>query len=65
MCYSRKPLNCLERIIFFYSTRMMSMVDLIDISVETPRLGSECYLEKEFIKLIHMNTQKVLYLIVN
>ena len=44
---------------------MMSMGDPMTISVETIRIDSGCFLEKEFIELIHMNPFKVLYLIVN
>ena len=34
---------------------ILSMVDLLAIGVETPRIDSECSLEKEFTKLIYMN----------
>ena len=34
---------------------MMSMADLVAISVKTLRINSGRSLEKEFIKLIHMN----------
>ena len=44
---------------------MMSMVDPIALGVETLRIDSECSLEKEFTKLIHMNPLMVLYLTVN
>ena len=44
---------------------MMSMVDLIVISVETLRIDSGCSLKKAFTKLIHMNPCMVLYLTVN
>ena len=34
---------------------MMSMNDLMTISIKTPRIDSRCSLEKEFIELICMN----------
>ena len=55
MGYSRRTSNYLERITLSNSTHMMSMNDLISIGVETVRIDSGCYLEKEFIELIHMN----------
>ena len=58
-------LNYLKRIVLSDATHMMSMADFIDISVETPRIDSECYLEKELPLLIHMNPRIILYLIVN
>ena len=44
---------------------MMNMADPIAIGVETLRIDSECYLEKEFTELIRMNPSMALYLIVN
>ena len=55
MGYSRRTSNYLKRITLFDLTHMMSMVDPVAIGVETPRIGSGCSLEKEFIELIHMN----------
>ena len=43
---------------------MMSMVDLVIISVEILRIDSGCSLEKEFIELTYMNPKILLYLIV-
>ena len=34
---------------------MMNMTDLVAIDVETLRIDSGCYLEKEFTELIGMN----------
>ena len=55
MRYSRKTLNYLERIALPVLTHMMTMVDLVAISVETQKVDSECSLEKEFTELICMN----------
>ena len=52
--YSRTS-NYLERIVLSNTTHTMSMVDPIAINVETLRIDNRCSLEKEFIKLIHMN----------
>ena len=60
MRYSRRTLNYLKRKELFDPTHMMSMVDLIAISVETLRIDSGCSLEKEFTKLIHMNLLMVI-----
>ena len=38
-----------------FLTRMMSMNDLVPITLETPRIDSGYSLEKEFTELIHMN----------
>ena len=56
MGYSRRTLNYLERIILSDLTYIMSIVDPMAISLETLRIYSRCSLEKEFIKLIYMNT---------
>ena len=55
MGYSRRTSNYLEIIALSNLTHMMSMVDPIAIGVETLRIDSGCYLDKEFTKLIHMN----------
>ena len=55
MGYSRRTSNCPERIALFDLTHMMSMVDLVAIDVETPRIDRGCSLEKEFTELIRMN----------
>ena len=44
---------------------MMSIANLEDIDVETLRIDSGYYLEKEFTKLIHINLSMELYLIIN
>ena len=44
---------------------MMSMVDPVAISVETPRIDSGCSLEKEFTEFIRMNPLMVLCQIFN
>ena len=46
--------NYPERIELYDLTHMMSMVDLVAIGVETPRIDSEYSLEKEFTELIHI-----------
>ena len=40
----------------FDLTHMMSMVDIMAIIIETPTIESGYFLEKEFTKLIHMNS---------
>ena len=55
MGYSRGTSNYLERIKLSDPTHMMSVDDIVAIGVETLRIYSECYLEKEFIELIYMN----------
>ena len=40
-------MNYLKRIALSNPTHMMSMVDLVAIGVETPRIDSGCSLEKE------------------
>ena len=46
-------------------THMISIVDLVAISVDTLRIGSKYSLEKEFTELTFMNPFVVLYLIFN
>ena len=53
--YSRRTSNYPERIALSDLTHIMSMVDPVAISVETPRIDSGCSLEKEFTELIRMN----------
>ena len=55
MGYSRRTSNYPKRITISNPSHMMSMADLIAISVETIRIDSGCSLEKEFTELIHMN----------
>ena len=55
MRYSRGTLNYLERLTPSNLTHMMSMTDLVAISVETLKIDSGCSLEKEFTELIHIN----------
>ena len=55
MGYFRRTSNYLERISLSHLTHMMSMTDYVAIDVETLRIDSGCYLEKEFNELIHMN----------
>ena len=37
-------------------TYMMSIVDLVIINVETPKIDSEYFLEKEFAELVYINS---------
>ena len=53
------------RITLFDPTHMMSMADLIAISLETQSINSGCSLKKEFTQLICINLCMVLYLIVS
>ena len=46
-------------------THLMSMVDLVAISVETLHIDSGCFFKKEFTKLICMNPWVILYLTIN
>ena len=55
MGYSRRISNHPERITLFDPTHMMSMANLVAISVETPMIDTGCFLGKEFTKLIRMN----------
>ena len=45
----------MERISLSDLTHVMSMADLVAISIETPRIDSGCSLEKYFIELIYVN----------
>ena len=47
--------NYPERITLSNLTRIMSMVDIVAIDVETPRIDNGCSLEKEFKEFISMN----------
>ena len=51
MGYSRRTSNYPERISLSDLTHMMSMVDLVAIGVETPKIDSGCSLEKEFTEI--------------
>ena len=64
MKYLRRTSNCPKRITLFDTTHLMSMDDLVTISVEDTKHNG-CYLEKESINLIHMNPSMVLYIIVD
>ena len=55
MGYSRRTSNYLKIIALSNPTHMMSMADPIAIGVETLRIDSGCFLEKEFTELIRMN----------
>ena len=65
MVYSRRTSNYLEIKTLFDPIHMMSMTDLVAISVETPMKDSGCSLEKEFTKFIYMNPLIVLYVNLN
>ena len=55
MGYTKKTSNYSERIVLSTPTHMMSIVDLIAIIAETPKIDSGFSLDKEFSKLIYMN----------
>ena len=55
MGYSRRTSNYPERITLYDLTYLMSMVDLVTISVDTLRINSGHSLEKEFTELIILN----------
>ena len=48
MRYLRRTSNHLDRIVLSDLTHMMSMINPMDIGVETPRIDCWCSLEKEF-----------------
>ena len=52
---SRRTSNYVKRIAQSDPTHMISMANPIAISVETLRIDSGCFLEKEFTELIYMN----------
>ena len=55
MGYSRRTSNYPERIVLSNPTHMMSMADPIAIGVETLRIDSGYFFEKEFAELIRVN----------
>ena len=55
MRYLRRTSNYPEIITLSNPSHMMSRADPIAIGVETLRIDSGCYLEKDFIELIRMN----------
>ena len=55
MGYSRKISNYPEGITLSHPTHMLSLADPIAINVETLRIDSGCYIEKEFTKLIRLS----------
>ena len=65
MGYSRRKLNYHERITLSNLTYMMSMIDLVAVSLETLKIDSVCSFEKDFTILILMNHLMLLYLIIN
>ena len=60
MGYLIRTLNYPERITLTNLTHMMNIVDLVVIGMETLRIDSGCYLEKEFTELIRMNPLMVI-----
>ena len=66
MGYSIRTSNYPERIALSDLTHKITMVDLVTIDVETPRIDSGSSLEKEFTELMPMNLLMILlYLIIN
>ena len=55
MGYLIRTSNYPERIALSNPNHMMSMADHIAIGMETLRIDSGCFFEKEFTKLICMN----------
>ena len=55
MGYYKKASNYPKRITLADLTHIMSMADLVAIGVETLRVDSGYFLEKDFTKLIPMN----------
>ena len=62
MRHLRTPSSYLKRITLSDPTHVIRLADLVAISVKTLRIESECFLEKDFTELIHMNLSMVLYL---
>ena len=60
MGYSRRKLIYLEIIELSNPIHMMSMVDPVDVNVDTLTIDSWCSLEKQFTELIHMNPSMVI-----
>ena len=52
---SRRISNYQKRITLYDPTFMMSMVELVTISVESLKINSECPLKKDFTELIRIN----------
>ena len=65
MRYSRSTSSYPERILLSNPTHTMSIVDLVTVGMKILRIDSTSSLKKEFAKLIDMNPQIVLYLIIN
>ena len=55
MGYSRRTSNYPKIIALSDLIHVMSMVDLVTMGIEIPRIDSRCSLEKEFTKLINQN----------
>ena len=55
MGHLRKTSNYSKIIVLYDLSHMMSMVDFVDIVVQTPKTICGCSLEIEFTKLICMN----------
>ena len=56
MRHSRKTTNYLKRITLFDLTHKIGMTDFVAFGVNKLMIDSECYLEKEFIELICVNS---------
>ena len=60
MGYSRRTSNCPKRITLSDPTHIMRMAGLVAIGVKTLRIDSGCSSEKDFTKLIHMNSLMII-----
>ena len=58
MRYSRRILYCLERIILYNPTLIMSITDFVAIYVETSKIDYGYSLEKEFTKFFLNQREK-------
>ena len=56
MGYLKRTLNYPKILVLSGLTHMRSLSDVVSISVETIRIDSGCYLEKDFTELISMKT---------
>ena len=65
MRYSRRISNYSKIIILSYPTYMMSMIDLVVIGVERPKIDNGYSFNKDFIESIRINPGRVLYIIVH
>ena len=62
---SRRTSNYPIGITLSHSTHMMSVIDPVVIGLKMPKIDNMYFLTKNFIKLISMNPQMILYQTIN